>query len=256
MNFLSFVDIEFKKIRRSKILFILAVSTIILWLPSIINADLNFGMQAEGISPENNFLIQGFMGMAWFMFPASMVVCTVLLNMTERSNKGILKMLSLPIDTMKMCLAKFIILVALSAFQILMTTGMYFISAGIASQTQNYNFILQPLFVFKEAGLIFAAGIPMLAFFWLLSVCIQIPIISIVIGLASIVPSVLIINTKIWFVYPMSYPFFVITAEYGKLASNLTTAQVDLIPFLPVAIGITIACLFISCLCFGQAERR
>lgn len=256
MNFLSLVNIEFKKIRRSKILFILAVSTIILWLPSLINADLNFGMQAEGISPENNFLIQGFMGMAWFMFPASMVVSTVLLNMTERSNKGILKMLSLPINTVKLCLAKFIVLLTLSAFQILMTIGMYFISAGIASQTQNYNFILQPLFVFKEAGLIFAAGIPMLAFFWLLSVCIQIPIISIVIGLASIVPSVLIINTKIWFVYPMSYPFFVITAEYGKLASNLTTAQVDLIPFLPVAVGITIACLFISCLCFGQAERR
>ena len=256
MNFLSLVNIEFKKIRRSKILFILAVSTIILWLPSLINADLNFGMQAEGISPENNFLIQGFMGMAWFMFPASMVVSTVLLNMTERSNKGIFKMLSLPINTVKLCLAKFIVLLTLSAFQILMTIGMYFISAGIASQTQNYNFILQPLFVFKEAGLIFAAGIPMLAFFWLLSVCIQIPIISIVIGLASIVPSVLIINTKIWFVYPMSYPFFVITAEYGKLASNLTTAQVDLIPFLPVAIGITIACLFISCLCFGQAERR
>ncbi|NLU51637.1 MAG: ABC transporter permease subunit [Clostridiaceae bacterium] len=256
MNFLSLVNIEFKKIRRSKILFILAVSTIILWLPSLINADLNFGMQAEGISPENNFLIQGFMGMAWFMFPASMVVSTVLLNMTERSNKGILKMLSLPINTVKLCLAKFIVLLTLSAFQILMTIGMYFISAGIASQTQNYNFILKPLFVFNKAGLIFAAGIPMLAFFWLLSVCIQTPIISIAIGLASIVPSVLMINTKIWFVYPMSYPFFVITAEYGKLASNLTTAQVELIPFLPVAIGITIACLFISCLCFGQAERR
>ena len=55
-----------------------------------------FGMQAEGISPENNFFIQGFMAMSWFMFPASMVVGTVLLNQTERMNKGILKMLALP----------------------------------------------------------------------------------------------------------------------------------------------------------------
>lgn len=256
MSFLSLVGIEFKKIRRSKILLILTVATIILWLPSIFNANLNFGMQAEGISPENNFLIQGFMGMAWFMFPASTVVSTVLLNMTERSNKGILKMLSLPIATNGLCLAKFVVLLALAAFQILMTVGIYFVSAGIASQIQDYNFILQPLFVFKEAGLIFVSAIPMLAFFWLLSVCIQTPIFSIGIGLASIVPSVLIINTKAWFAYPMSYPFFVITSEYGKLATNLDTAQVELIPWIPVAIAIIILCLSISCLRFGQAERR
>ncbi len=256
MNFLSLIGIEFKKIRRSKILFILTAATVILWFPSVFNADLSFKMQAEGISPENNFLIQGFMGMAWFMFPASMVVSTVLLNMTERSNRGILKMLSLPITTTGLCLAKFVVLLALAAFQILMTVGMYYVSAVIASQTQDYNFILQPLFVFKEAGLIFISAIPMLAFFWLLSVCIQTPIFSIGIGLASIVPSVLMINTKVWFAYPMSYPFFVITSEYGKLATNLDTAQVELMPWVPVAIAITILCLSVSCLRFGQAERR
>ncbi len=256
MNFLSLIGIEFKKIRRSKILLILTAATVILWLPSVFNADLSFEMQAEGISPENNFLIQGFMGMAWFMFPASMVVSTVLLNMTERSNRGILKMLSLPITTTGLCLAKFVVLLALAAFQILMTVGMYYVSAGITSQTQDYNFILQPLFVFKEAGLIFISAIPMLAFFWLLSVCIQTPIFSIGIGLASIVPSVLMINKKVWFAYPVSYPFFVITSEYGKLATNLDTAQVELIPWIPVAIVITILCLSISCLRFGQAERK
>lgn len=256
MNFLSLIGIEFQKIRRSKITLILTAATIILWLPSIINADMNFEMQAEGISPENNFLIQGLLGMAWFMFPASMVVVTVLLNMTERSNKAMLKMLALPVHTAGLCLAKFVVLLSLAAFQILMAVGMYFISAGIASQTQDYNFILQPTFVFREAFLIFAASIPMLAFFWLLSVCVQTPVFSVGIGLASIVPSVLMINTKLWFAYPMSYPFFVITAEYGKLASSLTTAQVEYIPWLPVAALTTIACLAVSCLCFGRAERR
>ncbi len=256
MSFLSLVGVEFKKIKRSKILLILFVATVILWIPSILNAQMNFDMQAEGISPENNFFIQGFMGMAWFMFPASMVVGTVLLSQTERTNKGILKMLALPISTAKLCMAKFIVLLALAVLQICMAVGMYYVGAAIASSTQNYNFILQPLFVFKEAGLIFAAAIPMLAFFWLLSVCIQTPIFSIGIGLASIVPSVLMINTKAWFAYPMSYPFFAITAEYGKLATNLDTAQVELIPWIPVAIVITILCLGISCTRFGQAERR
>lgn len=256
MSFLSLVGVEFKKIKRSKILLILLVAVVILWIPSILNAQMNFDMQAEGISPENNFFIQGFMGMSWFMFPASMVVGTVLLSQTERTNKGILKMLALPVSTAKLCMAKFVVLLALAALQIGMAVGMYYAGAAIASGTQNYNFILQPLFVFKEAGLIFVAAIPMLAFFWLLSVCIQTPIFSIGIGLASIVPDILVINTRAWFAYPMSYPFFVITAEYGKLAANLDTAQVELIPWIPAAIVITILCLGISCIRFGQAERR
>jgi hypothetical protein len=250
MSFLSLLGVEFKKIRRSKIMLILAIAVIILWLPSIFNVDMNFQMQAEGISPEYNFLIQGFLGMAWFIFPASMVVSTVLLNQTERSNKGILKMLTLPVSTAKLCMAKFVVLLSLAAVQVLMSIGMYYLSAAIVTGTQNYNFILSPLFVFQEAGLLLVSSIPMLAFFWLLSVWIQAPIFSVGIGLASIVPSVLMINTKIWFAYPMAYPFFVITAEYGKLATNLSMTQVELVPWLPVAACITVICLLIACFCF------
>lgn len=256
MKFLSLIKLEFKKIRRSKIFLILLISAIILWLPSIFNAHINFEIQAGGISPENNFFIQGFMGMAWFMFPASMVVSTVLLSQTERSDRGILKMLTLPLSTTDLCLSKFIVLLVLAAAQILLTAGVYFISAVIVSETQNYSFFLPPLFVFKEAAFIYISSIPMLAFFWMLSVCIQTPVFSIGIGLASIVPSVLMINTELWFVYPMCYPFYVMTAEYGKLAENLSTSQVSLVPWLPVALAVTFCCLLISCLRFGQAERR
>ena len=256
MNFLSLVGVEFRKIRRCGIIWILLAAVIILWIPSILNAHMNFGMQAEGISPEHNFLIQGFMAMAWFMFPASMVVGTVLLTQTERSSHGILKMLALPLSTARLCLAKFVVLLFLAGTQMLLSVGMYFASAAIASHTQGYPFVLPCTFVLKEAGLMFLAGIPMLAFFWLLSVCIQTPVFSVGIGLTSIVPSVLIINTKLWFAYPMSYPFFVIAAEYGKLATGLETSQVELFPWIPVAAGITALCLAASCLCFGRAERK
>ena len=67
----------------------------------------------------------------------------------------------------------------------------------------------------------------MSAFFWMLSVCIISPIVSVDLGLVSIVPSVLMINTKLWFVYPMAYPLFVITAEYGKLGENLDMPRVE-----------------------------
>ena len=256
MSFLSLLGVEFKKIKRSKILLILLTATIFLWLPAVCNADINFTMQDIGISPENNFLIQGFLGLSWFMFPASMVVSTVLLTQTERSNKGILKMLSLPIRTKKLCIAKFMVLLALAAAQILMTVGMYFISAAIATQTQDYNFMLSPVFVMKEAAMIFAFSIPMLAVFWMLSVCIQTPIFAVGAGLASIVPSVLMINTKLWSVYPMCYPFYVITTEYGKLAAKMSANEIDLPRLLPVAILVTVTGLAVACIRFGQAERR
>ena len=78
MNFLSLVGVELKKIRRSKILLILLIPVIMMWIPSIINADMNFDLRGIPITPENNFFIQGFMGMVWFMIPASLVICTVL----------------------------------------------------------------------------------------------------------------------------------------------------------------------------------
>lgn len=256
MNFISLLGVEFRKIKRSKIFFILLGATVILWIPSVTNADLNFGMQAEGISPENNFFIQGFMAMSWFLFPGSMVVCTVLLSQTERKDRGILKMLSLPVNTAALCLAKFIVLLVLSAVQYLMTAGMYYTAAFIASKMHDYCFVLPPVFAAEEILSLFLSSIPMTAFFWMLSVWIHTPIFSVGIGLASIVPSVLVINTKAWFLYPMSYPFYVITSEYGNLAANLDTAQVELIPWIPAAAAITLTCLCISCLCFGRAERR
>ena len=44
MNFLSLVGVELKKIRRSKILLILLIPVIMMWIPSIINADMNFDL--------------------------------------------------------------------------------------------------------------------------------------------------------------------------------------------------------------------
>ncbi|WP_167958240.1 ABC transporter permease [Anaerosporobacter faecicola] len=256
MSLKSLIGIEYTKIRRSKIGVILLLATCILWIPSIVNADLNFTMQAEGITPENNFFIQGFMAMSWFMFPATMLVSTVLINQTERKNSGMLKMLSMPISIWRLCLAKYVVLLTLAALQIMMSVGMYYISAAIASQTQEYNLLLSPLFVCKEAALIWLSAIPMLAIFWLLTICIQTPIVPIGLGFASIVPSVLIINTKFWFAYPMAYPFFFITSEYGKLAKNLTTTQAEPIPWIPTAIFITLVCVLLSCIRFGKYERR
>ena len=256
MKYLSLIQVEFQKIRRSKILPILLAASFILWLPSVINADMQFEMQDVGISPENSFFIQGFMGMTWFIFPAVTAVCTVLISQTERTNNGILKMLALPVNTAALCTAKYTVLLALSAVYFLINMGAYYISAAIVSASLDYDFFLPPGYILEQTGILFLAAIPMTAVFWLIAVCIQTPVFSVGIGLASIVPSVLILNTKIWFLYPMCYPFYVITAEYGNLAANMSDTQVDLVPWIPVAAAITVLCLAVTCFNFGRAERK
>ena len=59
MNFFSLISVEFRKIRRSKILLILLVPVILMWIPSIINTEMNFDTRGIPITPENNF-INGF----------------------------------------------------------------------------------------------------------------------------------------------------------------------------------------------------
>ena len=165
-------------------------------------------------------------------------------------------MLSLPVGTTKLCLAKFTVLLILAAVQMIMSIGAYYISAAIVTNTQDYHFILEPLYVCKTVCSIYAAAIPMAAVYLAISTLIQSPIFSVGIGLASIVPSVLMINTKIWFAYPMSYPFYLLMVAYGRVAWGVYETQIAWLPWLPAAAGITILALAVSCIRFGASERR
>lgn len=256
MNFMSLIGVELTKLRRSKIILILLAPVIMMWIPSIVNAEIHFDPQGISITPEYNFFIQGFMGMAWFMIPASLVICTVLLVQTERSHKGLLKMLSLPLGSAKFCLAKFIILLLLAALQMVLSIGTYYLSSAIVSQLWNYNFILEPLYVIPEVLKIYVSAIPLAAVLWMFATLIQAPVFSVGLGLASLVPSVLIINTKFWFLYPMSYPFYLLMIAYGKAAKGIFETEITWLPWLPTAALITVTALAVSCIRFGASERR
>ena len=165
-------------------------------------------------------------------------------------------MLSLPFSTAKLCLAKFSVLVLLAFSQMIMTVCAYYFWAALVSRIQDYNFILDPLYVCGNTLGIYAGAIPMAAVFWMIACLIRTPVFSAGIGLASIVPSVLIINTKVWFAYPMSYPFYLLMVQYGKAAKGMYDTQIDWIPWLPAALLITVTTLAISCMRFGAAERK
>ena len=256
MNFAALIGVEIRKLRRSFILPLLLAPVVLMWIPSILNADINFDTGSFSISAEHNFFIQGFMGMVWLMIPATLVVCTVLLSQTELSGRGITKMLSLPLSPARLSLAKFTVLILLFALQMVMLTAAYYLSATLASRLQNYSFLLPPGEVLPVTAKIFLSALPVAALYWLLSVLIQTPVFAVGAGLASIVPSVLMINTRFWFLYPPSYPFYVVMVEYGRRAEGIYSTQYDLFPWLPAAAAFTILSLGLACLKFGYAERN
>ena len=242
--------IEGRKLKRSKLLWILIAAILIMWIPCVLNADVNFDMETEGISPENNFFIQGFMGFAWFLFPASIVVITVLIAQTERKNRGLLKMLSLPVHPGGLCLSKFVILLFLLAAEMLFMVLGYFLSAEAASGLENYDFSVDVSMVLRTAGLVYLASVPMVALYYMLSVLITSSVFSVGIGLALIVPSVLVMNTKAWFVYR------IVTAQMHDLATKMGSFDYELVPWIPAAAVITVLCIVISCIFFGRGEVR
>lgn len=252
----ALLKIELIKIRRSHIFWILLIPAVIMWIPSALNAAVNFRADNPGISPEHNFFIQGFMGMAWFMIPAALMICTVLLNQTERTNKGFLKMLSLPINPVRLCLAKFLVMLLLMTIQMLLTIVFYYVGAFLASRLEHYNFLLELPYTAGCAIKIYLAIIPMASVFWMLAVLIQTPIFSAGICLASVVPSVLVLNTKLWPFYPMDYPFYMLMTEYGKCAEGIFTTKIQWMPMLPTAVAVTAVCLFISCNRFGKVDTQ
>ena len=248
MSFKDLLKIEFTKIKRGKILFILIIPILLLWIPAIVNAMGNLRI-TNGLTVEQNFLFQSLSSYTWFLLPATIVICTVMIEQIEEKNKGLLKMLSLPINISKICLAKFVVLITLIFIQIFTAFLTYFVSVGISYKLYDYNFLLSISEVIKVFTLIFITAIPMATIYWLLAIIIKTPIFSVGIGMASIVPSVFMINVSCWYIYPMDYPFMMI----GSMLPNL---NYSLIPWIPIALGISIICLGISCIRFGAVERR
>ncbi len=256
LNLFSLFGVELLKIRRSKIFWILLIPAVMMWLPSAMNANVNFIMNAYDISPEHNYFIQGYMGMAWFMIPATLIVCTVLMNQTELSSRGLVKCLSLPVSAAKVCLAKFLVTVFLTTVQLVLSIASYYASAVLASRLYEHDFLLPFPYVCRAASLIYLAVLPTAAGYWMIGVLIRTPIFSVGLGLASIVPSVLMLNTEVWYCYPPAYPFYMLMTEYGKLVPEIFSNRVQLIPMVPLGAGVTLLCLGIACARYGAAERN
>lgn len=255
MSFIDLIYIELKKLKRSKIIIIMLISIIMIMISAVSSAKLNLH-DIGSIKPNYNMFVQSMLSFTVFMLPLSLIVITVLICQTEYKNRGILKMLSLPIDIKKLAFAKFLILVFVAALE----TGLFFIlyipSEILAGRSVGVNLSVPTGYLFMWCMKVLVASLPMTAFFWMICACIKKPAASLGLGFLFTVPIILACNTKYWWLYAMDYPTRIIMFEQARLSGTLTQNVSYTVLWIGTAILIMGAALFISSIYFGKSERE
>ncbi|TLQ41753.1 hypothetical protein FEZ33_04705 [Ruoffia tabacinasalis] len=243
------ISIEFLKIKRSNILSIIILTAIIIWVPPYFNAAESFEhikLSNLTISPEDYFFLQGMMAVTWMLFPASLIVTTLMTSNIETTNKGILKMRTLPINIMKMNFNKLMVVITICIVQTLLLILIYYVVAYFVSNQQNYNFFADFKLVISSSILMILSSLPMLCFFWMINSVIKSKVVALGINVLSLVPSVIMINLDIWYLYPICYPYYLMAKQYEVLSNNFSIPEFKLMPWIIVAVTFTVLCILVS----------
>lgn len=252
MSFLSVLGIELQKIKRSKIMIIMSLPCLIVILSGLLSIGRYITDKAS--EPWAAMFVQSTLMFAYFMMPFSIIILCVLMSQMEHQNKGIVKMLSLPIDTKKISFAKFCIIVFLIAAQMLLYFAFFTIGGIITSALVGIDIVIPIEYLLSWCIKLFLAALPMAAVLWAIAVCFEKIVVSLGIGMAFVLPSIFISNTGSWWIYPFDYPGILVSAEMARLTGN--GGLLELIPFIPAAVFICIAALIISTMSFGKIESN
>ncbi len=105
MNFFDLLKIEFKKVKRSKIVPLIFIAPLLVVISGIANLSRYFS--PEYTNAWSAMFIQSALVYAYYLLPFSMIVVCVMIAGRETQHNGILKMLALPVSRYALSLAKF-----------------------------------------------------------------------------------------------------------------------------------------------------
>ncbi|PAD23136.1 ABC transporter permease [Terribacillus saccharophilus] len=250
MTFNQMIQIEFKKVKRSKILPILIIAPLLI-IVSGINSLISY------ITPEDQgawqaMFVQSCLLFAYYLLPLTMVVVSILIIQRENANNGILKMLSLPIIPSRMALAKFIVFLHYLLLEILIFF-LFFIIAGLYAS--NYVGLNDPVpygYVLKWSVLLFVTAIPLVAFIWMLACLFKKAFLSIGLSMFMVIGSVFIANTNAWILFPFSYSGKFVSEELSRISNAEASLDINLYPFIAASLGLTLLFIFVSSIRYGK----
>lgn len=250
MSFFELLQIEFVKTKRSRIIPLIFIAPLLVVISGIANLSSYFTPEYTNAWPA--MFIQSALLYTYYLLPFSMIVVCVMLAGQETKNKGILKMLALPVSRYALSFAKFCVLIFYLFMEMVAFFVVFIVAGIIATSTMGITETLPILYLLKWCGKLFFTMLPSIAMMWAITVLFEKPLLSVGLNLLLVIPGILVANTPIWIVYPYCYSGYLVSCSLHAFTVEGSTAAFSLMPFLPCAVLVFVLLLTVAVIQFGK----
>lgn len=250
MNFGSLMAIEFKKVKRGKIVPLLFLAPFLVVVSGVANLQSYF--TPEYTNAWAAMFIQSALVYAYYLLPFSMLVICVMIAGQERTNNGMLKMLALPVSRHALSGAKFCVLVCYLFMEMVVFLASFVIAGWIATARAGITEALPVVYLLRCCAELFVTMLPAVAVMWAVTVLSGKTAFAVGINLFLVIPGVLVANTPLWVIYPYCYSGYLVSCFMHDFTVSGENMNFTLFPFAVCALGIFAAALGSAVACFGR----
>ena len=254
MRFFDLLQIEFMKVKRSKIVPLIFLAPLFVVVSGVANLSSYFTPEYTHAWPA--MFIQSALVYAYYLLPFSMIVVCVMIAGRETGNRGILKMLTLPVSRSAFSVAKFCVLTVYLFLEMVVFLVVFVIAGFIATKTMGVTETLPILYLLKWCLELFLTMLPCLAAMWAITVLFEKPILSVGLNLLLVIPGVLVANTPMWIAYPYCYSGYLVSCSLHAFTSEASDAAFSALSFLPWAIAVFVLFFALAVTQFGKKEMK
>ena len=254
MSFLELLQIEFMKVKRSRIVPLIFIAPLLVVASGITNLSSYFTPEYTNAWPA--MFIQSALVYSYYLLPLSMIVVCVMIAGRETGNNGILKMLALPVSRYALSMAKFCVLVFYLFMEMAVFFAVFVIAGTVATKTMGVTETLPVLYLMKWCAGLFLTMLPCLGAMWAVTVLFEKPLLSVGLNLLLVIPGVLVSNTPVWIAWPYCYSGYLVSCSLHDFTAGDNIRTFSLFPFLPAAILVLALVLTIAVIQFGKKEMR
>lgn len=254
MNFFELLKIEFKKVKRSKIVPLIFIAPLLVVISGIANLSRYFSPQYT--NAWSAMFIQSALVYAYYLLPFSMIVVCVMIAGRETQHNGILKMLALPVSRYALSLAKFVVLIFYLFMEIVVFFLVFLVFGIVATHMKGVTETLPFFYLVRWCAGLFLTMLPCIAAMWAITVLFEKTLLSVGFNLFLVIPGILIANTPLWIIYPYCYSGYLVSCSLHDFSAKGTSTAFSVFPFLPCAIVIFMLALLLAVNRFGKKEMR
>lgn len=254
MHFGELLKVELQKGKRAKIVPLIFIAPLLVVVSGVASLSRYFTPEYTHAWPA--MFIQSALVYAYYLLPLSMIVVCVMLAGQETGNRGILKMLSLPVSRRALSVAKFCVLTMYLWLELVVFLGVFVIAGLVATKTMGVHEVLPMGYLLKWCLGLFLTMLPCVAAMWAITVLFEKPLFSVGLNLLLVIPGVLIANTPLWIVYPYCYSGYLVSCSLYDFTVEASNAAFSLFPFLPCAAAVFVVCFALAVTRFGAKEMR